>query len=106
MVTNRGSLGPSGTAQVTLCVWRQFSLAGFAPERSFVFRERWRLSIIGEVFNLYNKVNLTGYSGDLTSAAFGQPTTRATQVFGSGGPRVSTSHASQVLICNKRPPRA
>ncbi len=55
--------------------------------RSFGFRERWRLSLVGEVFNLYNKANLTGYSGDLTSVAFGQPTSRATQVFGSGGPR-------------------
>jgi hypothetical protein len=55
--------------------------------RSFLFRERWRLSLIGEVFNLYNEANLSNYSGDLTSAAFGQPTTRATQVFGSGGPR-------------------
>jgi len=55
--------------------------------RSFVFQERWHLSLIGEVFNLYNKANLTGYSGDLTSAGFGQPTSRATQVFGSGGPR-------------------
>jgi hypothetical protein len=55
--------------------------------RQFVFRERWRLSVIGEVFNLYNKANLTGYSGDLMSAGFGQPTSRATQVFGSGGPR-------------------
>jgi len=55
--------------------------------RSFVFRERWRLSLIGEVFNLYNTANLSGYSGDLTSPAFGQPTSRFTQVFGSGGPR-------------------
>ncbi len=56
--------------------------------RSFMFHERWRVSLIGEVFNLYNKANLTGYSGDLTnSAAFGQPTSRTTQVFGSGGPR-------------------
>lgn len=55
--------------------------------RSFVLRERCRLSLIGEVFNLYNKANLSGNSGDLTSAAFGQPTSRATQVFGSGGPR-------------------
>ena len=39
------------------------------------------------VFNLYNNANLTNYGGDLTSAAFGQPTSRATQVFGSGGPR-------------------
>ena len=55
--------------------------------RSFVFRERGRLSLIGEVFNVYNNANLTGYSGDLTSTAFGQPTSRSTQVFGSGGPR-------------------
>jgi len=55
--------------------------------RSFLFHERWRLSLIGEAFNLYNKANLSGYSGDLTSAGFGQPTSRTTQVFGSGGPR-------------------
>src|SRR5262249_27246054 len=55
--------------------------------RSFVYRERWRLSLIGEVFNLYNKANLSDYSGDLTSSGFGQPTSRFTQVFGSGGPR-------------------
>jgi hypothetical protein len=55
--------------------------------RSFVLRERWRLSLIGEVFNLYNAANLSGFGGDLTSPAFGQPTSRLTQVFGSGGPR-------------------
>jgi hypothetical protein len=55
--------------------------------RSFVFQERWRLSLIGEVFNLYNKANLSGYFGDLTSSGFGQPAGRSTQVFGSGGPR-------------------
>jgi hypothetical protein len=55
--------------------------------RSFQIRESWRAALIGEVFNLYNKANLTGYSGDLTSAAFGQPTSRVTQIFGSGGPR-------------------
>ncbi len=45
------------------------------------------MGLIGEVFNLYNASNRSGFSGDLTSAAFGQPTSRATQVFGSGGPR-------------------
>ena len=55
--------------------------------RSFKFRELWRVSLIGEVFNLYNNANLTNYGGDLTSPAFGQPTSRASQVFGSGGPR-------------------
>jgi hypothetical protein len=56
--------------------------------RLFLLRDRWQLSLIGEAFNLYNAANLSGYSGDLTnSATFGQPTSRATQVFGSGGPR-------------------
>jgi hypothetical protein len=55
--------------------------------RSIVIYERWRLSLIGEVFNLYNKANLTGHSGDLTNAAFGRPASRSTQIFGSGGPR-------------------
>ena len=55
--------------------------------RTFQFRERWRLSLVGEVFNLYNAANLSGYSTDLTSPAFGQPTSRFTQLFGSGGPR-------------------
>ena len=56
--------------------------------RLFVIDGRWRASLIGEVFNVYNKANLSGYSGDLTnSATFGQPTSRAAQIFGSGGPR-------------------
>ncbi len=61
--------------------------AGARLSRSLVFRERLRLSVIGEVFNVYNNANLSGYGGDLTNAAFGQPTSRATQIFGSGGPR-------------------
>lgn len=55
--------------------------------RTFVFRERWRLTLIGEAFNLYNAANLSGYTTDLTSAAFGQPNARYTQLFGSAGPR-------------------
>ncbi|HXI94416.1 MAG TPA: carboxypeptidase regulatory-like domain-containing protein [Blastocatellia bacterium] len=55
--------------------------------RSFRFRERWHLLLIAEAFNLYNAANLSDYSGDLTRDAFGQPTSRVTQVFGSGGPR-------------------
>jgi hypothetical protein len=55
--------------------------------RTFVFGERWSLRAIVEVFNLYNAANLSGYSNDLTNAAFGQPTARFAQLFGSGGPR-------------------
>ena len=55
--------------------------------RTILLRHRLRLLLIGEGFNLYNAANLSGYSGDVASTAFGQPTSRATQVFGSGGPR-------------------
>jgi hypothetical protein len=55
--------------------------------RTFAVREKWRVSVIGEAFNLYNAANLSGYSNDLTGPAFGQPTARFTQLFGSGGPR-------------------
>ena len=42
----------------------------------------------GEVFNLFNVANLDGYGVNLLeSSTFGQPNRRATQVFGSGGPR-------------------
>jgi hypothetical protein len=46
-----------------------------------------RVSLIAEVFNLLNTANLTGYSGALGAAGFGQPSGRFTQIFGSGGPR-------------------
>nr|MBA3640662.1 TonB-dependent receptor [Acidobacteriota bacterium] len=55
--------------------------------RSFRTRSRLVVSLLVEAFNVYNAANLSGYSGDLTIAAFGQPTQRVTQVFGSGGPR-------------------
>jgi len=55
--------------------------------RDFVWRDRWRMTLIGEAFNFVNIGNLSGRSGDLFSAGFGQPTSRVSQVFGSGGPR-------------------
>ncbi|PYV51520.1 MAG: hypothetical protein DMG98_25750, partial [Acidobacteria bacterium] len=55
--------------------------------RNFALSEHWRMTLVGEVFNLFNTANLSGRSGDLFSAGFGRPTSRVTQVFGSGGPR-------------------
>jgi carboxypeptidase family protein len=66
---------------------RSFHSLDVRLSRSFAFGERWSLSLMGEAFNLYNNANLSGYSGDLTSPAFGQPTSRLTQIFGSEGPR-------------------
>ena len=54
----------------------------------FKFSDRHELSIFGEVFNLFNVANLDGYGVNVgQSDSFGQPNRRATQVFGSGGPR-------------------
>ena len=55
--------------------------------RDFSLQERWRITLIGEVFNILNIGNLSGRSGDLLNPGFGRPTSRVTQVFGSGGPR-------------------
>lgn len=56
--------------------------------RIFRLRERFELNVFGEVFNVLNIANLTSYGTNLLEpSAFGQPASRATQVFGSGGPR-------------------
>ena len=83
----QGASIPHLTLPARYSFGRSFQSLDLRLSRSFLFRERWRLSLIGEVFNLYNAANLSGYSGNLASAAFGQPTSRVTQVFGSGGPR-------------------
>lgn len=54
----------------------------------FVFGERYKLSVFAEGFNIFNIANLGGISSTLNNpASFGLPTSRAGQVFGSGGPR-------------------
>jgi hypothetical protein len=63
--------------------------------KEFVFKERFRLSVFGEFFNLFNISNLSYANftldplavGKPQTFAFGQPTNRVSQVFGSGGPR-------------------
>jgi hypothetical protein len=49
--------------------------------------ERVRLSIFGECFNVFNIANLTFYNEVLNAPNFGQASQRATNIFGSGGPR-------------------
>lgn len=65
--------------------------------KTFALRERYKFQVLVEVFNLFNISNLGGYSSqlDFTSDpqtppgvfAFGQPTLKASQVFGQGGAR-------------------
>ena len=61
--------------------------------KDFVYKERYRLSVLGEVFNIFNYSNESGYNFTLDAVktpqtfAFGQANARVNQVFGSGGPR-------------------
>ncbi|MEP7272390.1 MAG: hypothetical protein ABI882_12880, partial [Acidobacteriota bacterium] len=87
-VDGKGALIPVLTLAGRYSFGDSFQSFDLRLSREFVFEKRWRLALIGEVFNLYNAANLSGHNGNLTNAAsFGQPTSRATQVFGSGGSR-------------------
>jgi hypothetical protein len=64
--------------------------------KTFRFEKRVSLSLYGEVFNIFNVANLSGYNysldrkaspGAAQSYTLGQPTARASQVFLSSGPR-------------------
>ena len=57
--------------------------------KEFTYKERYKLSLFGEFFNVLNISNLVYSNFTLTSSAFGQPTGRVGQgsTFGSGGPR-------------------
>ena len=70
----------------------------FRLTKKFTFKERYGISIFGEMFNAFNIANLTYPGGAFTldskaanpatqTFAFGQPTQRVLQTFGSGGPR-------------------
>jgi hypothetical protein len=68
----------------------------FRLNKTFKYKERYQLSVIGEMFNAFNIANLTGYSFALDAKnanpaaqtfAFGRPTQRAGQTFLSNGPR-------------------
>ncbi|HYL37460.1 MAG TPA: TonB-dependent receptor [Bryobacteraceae bacterium] len=68
----------------------------FRLTKTFSYKERYRLMIMGEMFNAFNIANLTGYSFALDTKnanpaaqtfAFGHPTQRAGQTFLSYGPR-------------------
>ncbi|PYY13597.1 MAG: hypothetical protein DMG60_21605, partial [Acidobacteria bacterium] len=67
--------------------WDSFFSHDFRLTRRIKIKERATLSLIGEVFNLFNVANLTGYSNVLNQPNYGQPSARSGQAFGTGGPR-------------------
>ena len=92
--TVAGGLTPAGLPipRVSLPSSFRFGDSVFSQDlrvaKIFRFSDRYNLNVFGELFNLLNVANLDGYGVNLLErATFGQPNRRATQVFGSGGPR-------------------
>jgi hypothetical protein len=91
--TYAGKLDGTGKKMPTLTLPSNFNLGRtFNSQdarltKTFTYHEHYKASIFAEMFNVFNIANYGGYSFDPSSAAFGQQTQRATQVFGSGGPR-------------------
>jgi hypothetical protein len=64
-----------------------FSSQDLRVTKRIRYRERLEWQIFGEVFNLLNTANLSGYADNLLAPGFGQPTARFSNIFGTGGPR-------------------
>lgn len=100
--TYLGKTAPNGAAIPQLILPTNYGLndnvlsQDFRLTKSLTVKERYKFSIFAEMFNSLNIANLSGYSFALNAKnanpanqtfSFGQPTQRANQVFGSGGPR-------------------
>jgi hypothetical protein len=97
--TYAGTKARNGVTVPTLVLPSNYSLGrpiisqDLRLTKEFAYKERYRLAVFGEAFNLFNIANLTGYNFTLDAVktpqtfAFGQPNSRGNQVFGSGGPR-------------------
>jgi hypothetical protein len=92
--SSAGKLTPLGQAIPAILLPAKFDFGdSFSSQdmrlsRVFKWRERYQMTIFGEVFNVFNFANLSGFGNDLRQTLqFGQPTQRVDQVFGSGGPR-------------------
>jgi hypothetical protein len=74
-----------------------FSSQDVRVTKTFRFKEKVDLRLIGEVFNIFNVSNVAGFNFNLAGSvvngvtlpnpAFGLPNQRVGQTFGSGGPR-------------------
>jgi hypothetical protein len=100
--TYAGTKAPNGATIPAYVLPTHFQLGDptynqdFRVTKNFAYKEKYRLGIFGEVFNAFNIANLRGYGTTLDvqrpnpttqTFAFGQPTQRALQTFGSAGPR-------------------
>jgi hypothetical protein len=86
--TSRGQTIPKLSLPAEYSFGEHFFSQDLRLTKVFTIKERYKLNVFGEAFNIFNIANLGGISNTLNNpAAFGVPTSRAGQVFGSGGPR-------------------
>lgn len=86
--TARGQTIPRLSLPADYSFGDNFSSQDIRLTKVLLFRERYKLNVFAEAFNVFNIANLGGISNTLNNpAAFGVPTSRSGQVFGSGGPR-------------------
>jgi sarcosine oxidase gamma subunit len=86
--TSRGQTIPKLSLPADYSFGDNFSSQDLRLTKIFLFKERYKLNVFAEGFNIFNIANLGGISNSLNNpASFGVPTSRAGQVFGSGGPR-------------------
>ncbi len=85
--TSRNQVIPRLSLPATYSFGENFFSQDLRLTKILLFRERYKLNIFAEGFNIFNVANLGGISATVNNAGFGVPTSRAGQVFGSGGPR-------------------
>ncbi len=82
-----GQIFPTITLPANYNFGKSFNSQDVRVTKFFSFRERYKLDLFVEGFNIFNIANLGGYSGNLLDPNFGQATSRAGNIFGTGGPR-------------------
>ena len=83
---------PTITLPSNYSLGRPFNSQDLRLTKTFTFHERYKFSVLAEMFNVLNYANLSGFNfnpaaGSPAGAAFGIATQRIGQTFGSGGPR-------------------
>jgi hypothetical protein len=84
---NPAQIFPTVTLPQNFSTGHVFNSQDVRVTKMIKFAERFQWQVLGEVFNLLNTANLTGYSDNLLAPGFGQPTSRFSSIFGAGGPR-------------------
>ena len=84
---NPAQLLPLVTLPPRFDLGRNFNSQDLRVTKLFRFKERLEWQVFGEVFNVLNTANLTGWVDNLLAPSFGQPSARASNIFGTGGPR-------------------